>query len=60
MSSPYDQARHANYPRATCTICFRPMRYANPQICDSCYAEMSKAGQLRQEKENPCPTTSKQ
>ena len=59
MPSPYENAKHANAPRATCTICFRPMRYANLQICDGCYGEMSKAGQLRQEKETPCPTTLK-
>ena len=52
MPSPYEQARHANYPHATCIICMRPMRYANPQICDADYAEMSKAGQLR--KDEPC------
>ena len=55
MPSPYEQAKHANYPRATCTICLRGMRYANPQICDGCYGEMSKAGQLLERKES-CQT----
>ena len=57
MPSPLFDAKRANYPRATCVTCFRPMRYANPQICDGCYGEMSKAGQLR--KDEPCQTNSK-
>ena len=59
MPSPLFDAKRANYPRATCVVCLRGMRYANPQICDSCYSEMSKAGQLRQEKETVCQTNSK-
>ena len=55
MPSPLFDAKRANYPRATCVTCFRPMRYANPQICDGCYGEMSKAGQLLERKES-CQT----
>lgn len=53
----YRQAIRNNDGRPTCKICYRPMRYADPQICDSCYGEMSKAGQLR--KEESCKTNSK-
>ena len=54
----YHQAVKNNNGRPTCLTCFRPMRYTNPQICDSCYADLSKAGQLL-ERIEPCPTTSK-
>ena len=51
------QSQRNNYPASTCVICRGPMRYASPQICDACYGEMSKAGQLR--KEASCQTNSK-
>ena len=54
----YRQAIRSNDGRPTCTICFLAMRYANPQICDSCYSDLSKAGQLL-ERIDPCPTNSK-
>ena len=58
MPSRYAQAQRENAPALTCTICFGPMRWADPQVCDSCYSDLSKAGQLL-ERITPCPTTSK-
>ena len=46
------QSQRNNYPAASCVMCRRPMRYANPQLCDTCYGELSKANQLR--KDAPC------
>lgn len=57
MPSPYRQACRNNAPACTCTVCFSPMRWAKPQICDNCYADLSKSGQLR--KEPACQPTSK-
>lgn len=55
----YSQACRENAPACTCTICLRPMRYASPQVCDRCYDEMSKAGQLRQESKTKEPSCHK-
>ena len=47
----YREAIKQNGNRPTCLTCFRPMRYANPQICDSCYGDLSKSGNLLERKE---------
>lgn len=53
----YRQACRQNAPASACPICFRPT--AKPRICDSCYADLSKSGNLLEKKEKaPCPTTS--
>jgi len=56
----YRQAVKSNGYKPTCLTCFRPMRYANPQVCDSCYNDLSRSGQLLEKKEKEtCQTTSK-
>lgn len=42
----YPQACRQNAPAATCEDCYRPMRYTRPQVCDSCYDDRSRSGQL--------------
>ena len=50
----YRQAIRNNSGRPTCPLCFRPQEHWKP--CDSCYGELSKAGQLL-ERTEPCKTS---
>lgn len=52
----YSQAIRSNGGRPTCTVCFVPMAYKNPLICDACFNDLSRSGQLL-ERTEPCKTS---